>query len=269
MFRIVEKNFFGRGKMIELFRYDQVASYEPYVEETTPSEQGEEPEFEECGIKIKLIGANAADADVKFGNCAHPYIKREFKLCFSKKDKTHDIINACNHFDFRFGVHSNSRALFRFGLTTAEKRNINAVKGAFDIVAGTSYLEFLTPCTADFDSLREKIIAAKGDDSFKFEEEHTSLVESMVEKDIYGNSIFYCEACDFKGSVYSENIDLPFVDISSDSWYYNYVQTAYDLGIIVGKSDELFEPDANMTCAEAAIVSRILFLNLRIELPKG
>lgn len=135
MFRIVDKST-SRGTDQELFRYDQVASYEPYVEETTPSEPGEEPEFEECGVKIKLLGGNTQNSSLKFGTRPHPYIKREIKLCYDKREKSYDIINTCNHFDGIFGVHDNRTAMFDFGISNEEKRTINAAKGAIDIFAG-------------------------------------------------------------------------------------------------------------------------------------
>lgn len=136
MFRIIEKSNTSRGKMQELFRYDQVAGYEPYVEETKPSEPGKEPEFKECGVKIKFLSSNTQNTNLKFGTRPHPYIKKEIKICYDKKEKTYDIINTCNHFDGIFGVHDNRTGLFQFGLSKEEKRNIKAAKGAFDIVAG-------------------------------------------------------------------------------------------------------------------------------------
>ncbi len=134
MFRIVDKST-SRGKMNELFRYDQVESYEPYVEETKPSEPGEEPEFEECGVKIRLLGGNTQNTNLKFGTRPHPYIKREIKLCYDKNEKSYDIIDTCNHFDGIFGVHDNRTALFG-GISKAEKRNLDAAKGTVDIFAG-------------------------------------------------------------------------------------------------------------------------------------
>lgn len=139
MFRIVDKSDTYRGsKLHDIFRYDQVASYEPYIEKTTPSEQGEEPEIEECGMIIKLVGADGKNATVKPGTRPHPYVKREIKVCFSKLEESRYLINACQHFDGIFGVHDNRTALFSFGLSKEEKRNINAVKGAFDMFVGAA-----------------------------------------------------------------------------------------------------------------------------------
>lgn len=124
-----------------------------------------------------------------------------------------------------------------------------------DVFENTTYMQFMVPCTADVESLREKIIAAKGADNFEFVQIHDNLVESPEEKDIYGGSVFCCEDCGFKGSNFIEETDNSFADVSSDSWYYTYVQMANNLGIMMGKSDALFYPDDGMTCAEAATIA--------------
>lgn len=133
MFRIVRKDRSGRGKMHELFRYDQVAGYEEYSEETHPSEPGKEPEFKECGFKIKLLGGNMSriDMDDKKGLRPHPYIKRELKICFGKNDRS-DLKYAGyakDKFDAIFGLHDNESGLFSFGRTKAEKREDAATIG--------------------------------------------------------------------------------------------------------------------------------------------
>lgn len=42
-------------------------------------------------------------------------------------------------------------------------------------------------------------------------------------------------------------MQLPFTDVSGDSWYYDSVQYAYDTGLFEGVSDTEFEPDGRMT----------------------
>lgn len=79
--------------------------------------------------------------------------------------------------------------------------NIQFGEDAFE---NTTYMQFMLPCTADSENLREKIIAAKGADNFEFAEIHGNLAESTEEKDIYGNSVFYCEDCGFRGSKFVE-----------------------------------------------------------------
>lgn len=135
---------------------------------------------------------------------------------------------------------------------TLNSENINF---GDEVFANTTYMQFMVPCTIDTEKLREKLIAAKGADNFEFVEIHNNLVESMEEKDIYGESVFYCEDCGFNGSKYIEAFDNVFDDVSSDSWYCTYVQMANNLGIMVGKSDTLFDPNAGMTLAEAATIA--------------
>ena len=45
--------------------------------------------------------------------------------------------------------------------------------------------------------------------------------------------------------------DLPFSDVKKGDWFYNDVKTAYESGIINGKSATEYKPDDNMTYAEA------------------
>ena len=127
-----------------------------------------------------------------------------------------------------------------------------------DAFTGTGYIKFDIPCTADEQAMYEKISAAKGDDYFEFSTMHTALTESMEEKDIYGANMIYCNDCGFKGSKYMEATPLPFSDVSADAWYYPYVQTSYEFGIIRGKSETEFDPDAGLTCAEAAKIAAVI-----------
>ena len=127
-----------------------------------------------------------------------------------------------------------------------------------DVFAGTGFIRFDIPCTADEHVMYDKISDAKGDGNFSFSLIHGALTESMEEKDIYGENMIYCEDCGFKGSKYLEDIKLPFSDISEDAWYYPYVQTAYSFGIINGKSETIFDPNAGLTCAEAAKIAAVI-----------
>ncbi|HHX53385.1 MAG TPA: S-layer homology domain-containing protein, partial [Clostridiales bacterium] len=52
-----------------------------------------------------------------------------------------------------------------------------------------------------------------------------------------------------QGIVFAD--DLPFIDVSPDAWYYGDVKTAYETGLINGRSATVFAPDENMTYAEA------------------
>lgn len=128
----------------------------------------------------------------------------------------------------------------------------------FDVFIGTGYIQFDIPCTASEDAMYEKISDAKGDANFEFVRLHTALAESMEEKDVFGANMIYCDACGFKGSKYLDDSPLPFSDISRDAWYYHYVQLSYGFGIMNGKSQTIFDPDAGLTCAEAAKIAAVI-----------
>lgn len=125
----------------ELFRYDQVASYEPYYEEAEPEEAGKPKVFHEGGIIIRLVGALDDTTKMQKGLRAHPYITEEIKVCFATNDREKENYlkyaeNAIHHFDYIFGVES--KALFSFGMSKQEKRDLKAAvaftKTAFDAV---------------------------------------------------------------------------------------------------------------------------------------
>ena len=60
--------------------------------------------------------------------------------------------------------------------------------------------------------------------------------------------------------IYFDNIELPFEDVLENAWYYPYVSTAYEFGFLNGKSETLFDPNANMTLAEAAKIAACISL---------
>lgn len=128
----------------------------------------------------------------------------------------------------------------------------------YDVFVGTEYITFNIPCTANKQTMYNKISDAKGDGNFELSTIHMALTESMEEKDIFGENMIYCEDCGFKGSKYLEDITLPFSDVSEDAWYYPYVQIAYSFGIINGKSETIFDPNAGLTCAEAAKIAAVI-----------
>ena len=132
MFAIKERYNTGRGKMNELFRYDQVAEYKEYYEESRPSEPNAKPEFKECGIKIKLVGQMTDTMTMQPGLRPHPYIKHEIKICFSKKDPNEisSAHSACTHFNYILGINDNQKGLFNFGLSKKEQRDLKAAVGA-------------------------------------------------------------------------------------------------------------------------------------------
>lgn len=131
MLYIVDKTS-GRGKMPELIRYDQIATYKEYLEETPAQEAGKEPTFKEGGLRIKLVGERDVNpTDNKKGLRPHPYIKRELTICFSKKDKREASYaeNAKAHLDYIFGVNDDQKGLLNFGMSKSEKRDLMGAVG--------------------------------------------------------------------------------------------------------------------------------------------
>lgn len=129
----------------ELFRYDQVASYEPYIDETEETDENGKTKtvFGEGGIIIKLVGALDDTTKMQKGLRAHPYITDEIKVCFATNDREKENYliyaeNAIHHFNYIFGVNDDQKGLFSFGMSTKEKRDLKAAvaftKTAFDAV---------------------------------------------------------------------------------------------------------------------------------------
>ena len=142
MFRIMDGSRDNKDRYpTELFRYDQVASYEPYYEEAEPEEAGNPKVFHEGGIIIRLVGALDDTTKMQKGLRAHPYITEEIKVCFATNENEKENYlkyaeNAIHHFDYIFGVES--KGLFSFGMSKQEKRDLKAAvaftKTAFDAV---------------------------------------------------------------------------------------------------------------------------------------
>ena len=119
---------------IELFRYDQVASYEPYFEDKAPSEPGKAREFVEGGIKLTLVGCKDNPNEIRKGAMGHPYITEPIKVCMAKSEREREdnlkyVDNIIAHFDYIFGVHDSERGLFQFGMTKEEKRDLMGAVG--------------------------------------------------------------------------------------------------------------------------------------------
>ncbi|QZY55698.1 S-layer homology domain-containing protein [Crassaminicella profunda] len=57
----------------------------------------------------------------------------------------------------------------------------------------------------------------------------------------------------------TEDVNLPFTDVTKDAWYYSYVGVAYKNELINGRSDTVFDPNGNITRQEmAVIVAKVL-----------
>ena len=146
MFRIIDGSKDGKEQYPkELFRYDQVSSYEPYIEESEEETENGKKEivFAEGGIKITLVGGRDDTTTMRKGLRAHPYITEEITVCFATNDREKENYlkyaeNAIRHFDYIFGVNDDRKGLFSFGMSTKEKRDLKAAvaftKTAFDAV---------------------------------------------------------------------------------------------------------------------------------------
>ena len=130
MFRIYDMDQDHRYAM-EMIRYDQVAKYEPYLEEGEPDEPGKPKVFGECGVKLTLVGGMTDLTELPKGLRAHPYITNEITVKVNDRDKhigELDVNQIISHFDTIFGVHSNTKGLFSFGPTEQQKREGAALK---------------------------------------------------------------------------------------------------------------------------------------------
>lgn len=56
----------------------------------------------------------------------------------------------------------------------------------------------------------------------------------------------------FAFTAFGADKSFPFVDIDQSSWYYSYVEDAYNKGIIAGTSEKIFAPDVTLTRAMAS-----------------
>jgi len=130
MFRIYDMDKDHRYAM-EMIRYDQVAKYEPYLEEGEPDEPGKPKVFGECGVKLTLVGGAEDLSEMPKGLRAHPYITDEITVKVNDRDKhigELDVNQIISHFDAIFGVHDNTKGLFSFGPTEQQKREGAALK---------------------------------------------------------------------------------------------------------------------------------------------
>jgi len=130
MFRIYDMDKDHRYAM-EMIRYDQVAKYEPYLEEGEPDEPGKPKVFGECGVKLTLVGGADDLSQMPKGLRAHPYITQEITIKVNDRDKhigELDVNQIISHFNTIFGVDDNTKGLFSFGPTTQQKREMEAMK---------------------------------------------------------------------------------------------------------------------------------------------
>ena len=136
-FAIIDRNNRKNKENHEVIRYDEVLSYEYYIEKNPATQQNPKETFKEDGVKLKVLEERkVTDDTTKKGLHAHPFITREIKLPFRKKEKDTDYAKNCiQHFDYIFGVHSNETALFG-GPSVAAKRDFAAMKEMGKLMGG-------------------------------------------------------------------------------------------------------------------------------------
>ena len=113
----------------ELFRYDQIASYEPYLEESEPDEPGKPKEFGECGLDITLVGGDTQIDPSRKGLRAHPYITQTIRVCINNRDKHQgqlELDQIITHLNHIFGVYDDTTGLFNRGPTVQQRRQAQA-----------------------------------------------------------------------------------------------------------------------------------------------
>ena len=146
-------------------------------------------------------------------------------------------------------------------LTVFTKIDENTVIGE-EAFSGTGHLIFYLDCDVDTEAVERSIFMAKGDKNFEVEIRHTA-----AEYDEEGN--VNCDACGYKEQPLW---DLPFTDVPNDVWYYDYILSAYANKIINGKSETIFDPDASMTCGEAAKIAasiHLIFSDAELKTSEG
>ena len=123
----------------ELIRYDQVAKYEPFCDESEPSEPGKPKVFDQCGVRITLVGAQDDQTITpRMGLRPHPYIEEELEVVINRNDKNvgmMDVEQIVRHFDSIFGVHDDKKGLLYFGPTKQQRREGEAVKAMTGVFA--------------------------------------------------------------------------------------------------------------------------------------
>ena len=159
----------------------------------------------------------------------------------------------------------------------------NFEKGAF---ANTGHITFMVECTISWTEeqrLLDKLTAAKGDSDLSIEKLHDYAYSQSTKE-------YICSWCGDKftgeggladdgrdpSEIYAPNGPMDgggpdtsewginadgkwgeptFADVAKDAWYFDYVETAAEMGILNGKGDGLFAPDDNITVAEAVKIA--------------
>lgn len=119
----------------------------------------------------------------------------------------------------------------------------------------TPYVTAYIYCTADFEAFYYAFAEAKGDWEFSVEVLHAETEETVEQRGDYKIPVRSCSQCEYSEIVYPGIWGHPFTDVSHTDWFSQYVDVTYNVGIINGKGAEVFDPNATMTCAEAAKIA--------------
>ncbi len=120
-----------------------------------------------------------------------------------------------------------------------------------DCFCDTGHIVFFMHCSNE-EAYYEKIANAKGDENFVITVWHSYIDDGD------GGSI--CSACGDVVTATGESSIPVFNDVPENSWYNHYVQIACEFGILNGKGDGIFDPQANMTIAEAVKIAACIHM---------
>ena len=84
--------------------------------------------------------------------------------------------------------------------------------------------------------------------------DHLGAVGGFLTNSISATRLMYSQWLDMIYSTYSSgstenpvNKKLPFIDVPENFWAYDYIKELYDLGVVNGKSETIFDPQGNVT----------------------
>ena len=124
-----------------------------------------------------------------------------------------------------------------------------------DAFYNTPHISLNIYCTADAETLKEKFALAKGDDNFDIVVGHRGMADGIEQVGKAEFPISRCIDCGYFTLSFPGIMGHPFTDVDNAAWYAEAVDAAYNTGIINGKTENTFEPDATMTCSEAAKIA--------------
>ncbi len=119
-----------------------------------------------------------------------------------------------------------------------------------DAFSGTGHINLYVYCSADLELLDQKMYAAKGNRDYDILPLHIQLADGGYDSGVVSIPVSVCYECGYFELHYPGELGHPFADVPVSSWYKEYVDAAYNAGIIGGKGNNKFDPDAGMTIAE-------------------